>query len=99
MQHFIHIHITFSDIFLQHRMNRVLVIQAELLILFVSLGQNIIWVLFQSSVVLSDNFSLLEVNVFRIVEKLNATAFLLGLSLELLDKKEDLPTWRQMGMR
>jgi hypothetical protein len=80
-------------------MNRVLVIQAELLILFVSFRQNIIWVLLQSLVVLSDYFSLLEVNVFRIVEKLNATAFLLGLSFELFDKKKDLPTWRQMGMR
>jgi hypothetical protein len=80
-------------------MNRVLVIQTELFILFVSLRQNIIWVLFQSPVVLSDYLSLLEVNVFRIVEKLDATAFLLGLSLELLDKKKDLPAWRQMGMR
>ena len=96
MKDLVYIDIAGTDVFLEHRMDVILILEIRLFVFFVTLWQNIIGILFKAFVVLSYNLRLLEIDILRILKKLNAPSLLFCRFFKLLNEKQNLPSWRNV---
>jgi len=79
-------------------MQAVLVTYRLEFVLLVPLRQDVLWVLFQPSVVLPNHVCLLEVNVLRALKQFYAAALLFRYPLQLLNQQYHLPTHWNVGV-
>lgn len=77
-------------VLLQHWMKVILVFESGLLYPLVAFGQDVVRVLLESPVELSDYLSLLKIGLFRILKNFNTPRLFLGYLLELVNKHQKL---------